>query len=305
MSRKLPPITALRAFEAAARTGSFKAAADELNVSQSAVSHQMKHLEDHFGVLLFHRRARSVELTAAGQVFYPHLQTAFESIEEGARRLRHNARTDELTIQTYSTIAVRWLMPRIHSFQSKYPKLVLRLVTAQTDPDFSDEAIDLALVIGQPISTRLMYTYLFTPTMFPVYSTQLVQKPANPADLARSTILQVYPSQGDWTHWLTAHDIDDVDPDSGLRFDSYDHALRMAARGHGVALAMQPYVDDDLATGVLKPAFPGMEVEAHGSWYLACLAGHSDSRYVRAFTRWLIEEVENDRSLAPRRRVQA
>jgi DNA-binding transcriptional LysR family regulator len=295
-------MTALRAFESAARAGSFKIAADELNVSPSAVSHQIKHLEEYLGVLLFYRRARSIELTPAGRVFYPYLQTAFEHIEEGTRHLRDKRKTDELTIQTYSTIAVRWLMPRIQSFQSKHPKLVIRLITAQTDPDFADEAIDLAVVIATPESKRLTYTYLFTPTMFPVCSPQLISKFTCPADLARAAILQVYPSRGDWPQWLAAHNIEGVDPDSGLRFDSYDHALRMAARGHGVALAMQPYVDDDLATGVLQQMFPGMEVEAKSSWYLAWPASRSESRYVRAFARWLIHEVEHDPTLMARRR---
>lgn len=305
LTRKLPPMTALRAFEAAVRAGSFKAAADELNVSQSAVSHQIKHLEDYFGILLFYRRARSVELTPAGRAFYPHLQTAFDHIEEGARRLRIKRKTDELSIQTYSTIAVRWLMPRIQSFQRKYPKLVIRLVTAQTDPDFADEAIDLALLIGRPESNRLTYTYLFTPTMFPVCSKHLAPKLTSLQDLAQLPILQVYPSKDDWPHWLSAHGIEDVDPDSGLRFDSYDHALRMAGRGHGVALGMQPYVDDDLATGVLRHAFPGLETEAQSSWFLAWPASRAESRYVRAFARWLIHEVESDPSLAPRRRALA
>lgn len=305
MARKLPPMTALRAFEAAARTGSFKAAADELNVSQSAISHQIKHLEDYFGVLLFQRQARAVKLTSAGREFYPHLQTGFDHIETGARRLRRREAAAELTIQTYSTIAVRWLMPRISAFQSRHPKLVIRLVTSQSDPDFSDESIDLALIIGRPDANRLSYTYLFTPTMFPVCAPQLAARFHGLEELAHATILQVYPSKDDWAVWLAANNVADVDPNSGLRFDSYDHALRMAARGHGVALAMQPYVDEDLATGVLTKAFPGREVEAQVSWYLVSPTSRGDARHVRAFAKWIVEEVQHDPSLAPYRRARA
>ena len=116
--------------------------------------------------------------------------------------------------------------------------------------------------------------------------------------MAGFTILQVYPSAGDWAAWLTATGTRGVDPDAGLRFDSYDHALRMAARGMGVALAMQPYVSEDLAAGLLVAPLPRLTVPAPGSWHLAYMAEHGKLPKITAFQAWLLEEIDSDPSLA-------
>lgn len=301
MGQKLPPLNALRTFDAAAQTGSFKGAAELLNVTQSAVSHQIKYLEDYLGVLLFSRNARGIELSRAGRAFHRHVHAAFLEIEHGMHDLQRQTRPGELTIQTYSTIAVRWLMPRIQEFQKLYPKLVIRLVTAQSDPDFSDETSDVALLIGKPSAARVRADYLFTPRLFPVCTQQIADRLHVPGDLADQTILQVYPSKDDWRIWLGAQGLDQIDPDSGLRFDSYDHALRMAARGHGVALAMQPYAMEDFAAGVLVQPFADLEVKPHFSWYVASPEIRAENPHVRAFRKWVIEQVENDPALAPLR----
>lgn len=298
MNLRLPPLNALRTFDAAAQTGSFKGAAEMLGVTQSAVSHQIKYLEDYLGIFLFVRSARGIELSQAGQAFHAHVRSAFLEIEQGMRTLQRHTRPDELTIQTYSTIAVRWLMPRIEQFQRLYPKLVIRLVTSQNDPDFSDDASDVALLIGKPGATRVQADYLFTPRLFPVCAPQLAQAMRKPEDLADQQILQVYPSKFDWRVWLAAHAVEHVDPDNGLRFDSYDHALRMAARGHGVALAMQPYADEEFAAGVLVRPFPELDVKPDFCWYLVSPETRAHSTHVRAFRKWLIGQVENDPSLA-------
>jgi len=298
MKTKVPPLNALRTFDAAAQTGSFKAASEMLNVTQSAVSHQIKFLEDYLGIGLFVRNARGIELSQAGRDFHVHVHAAFLEIEHGMRVLHRQTRPDELTIQTYSTIAVRWLMPRIQDFQRLYPRLIIRLVTSQNDADFSDDSCDVALLIGRPNSTRVKTDYLFTPRLYPVCTPQIASGLASPADLRKHTILQVYPSQNDWQVWFSAHGLADVDPDSGLRFDSYDHALRMAARGHGVALAMQPYSTDDFAAGVLVRPFPECDVKPDFYWYIASHASRSQSAYVRAFRHWVIQQVETDPVLA-------
>jgi LysR family glycine cleavage system transcriptional activator len=119
--------------------------------------------------------------------------------------------------------------------------------------------------------------------------------------LSEFTILQVYPSAGDWAAWLEATGAKEVDPDSGLRFDSYDHALRMAARGMGVALAMQPYVSEDLAAGLLVAPLPRHTVPAPGDWYLVYMADHKTLYKITAFEAWLLEEINADKSLAPLR----
>lgn len=299
--RSIPPLNALRAFEAAARTGSFKDAARELHVSQSAVSHQIKHLEKVLGVKLFDRGTRAVVLTEAGRTYLPFLQQAFDSISDGTRLLTRVTREDVLTVRMYSTFAVRWLVSRLHRFQDRHPDLKVRLMTSQLDAAFPDEDIDLAVMIGRPLQGRVHYEYLFSPTMFPVCSPKLLtarKRIKRPGDLAAFTILQVYPSAGDWAAWLAATDVTGVDPDAGLRFDSYDHALRMAARGMGVALAMQPYVSEDLAAGLLVAPLPRHQVPAPGDWYLAYMEDHRRVRKIAVFQAWLLEEIIADKDLA-------
>lgn len=301
MKPRLPPLNALRTFDAAAQTGSFKAAAEMLNVTQSAVSHQIKFLEDFLGIILFVRNARGIELSPAGQSFHGHVRAAFAEIDLGMRSLQQRNRPDELTIQTYSTIAVRWLMPRIADFQNLYPGLVIRLVTSQTDPDFTDDTCDVALLIGKTGPARSRCEHLFTPRLFPVCTPQLASRLGSPQDLASHTILQVYPSKHDWQDWLIAQGIHEIDPDEGLRFDSYDHALRMAARGHGIALAMQPYTEEDFAAGVLVEPFPELAVVPDFHWYIASPESRADRAHVRAFRKWVIDQVECDPLLAPLR----
>jgi LysR family transcriptional regulator, glycine cleavage system transcriptional activator len=302
--RSIPPLNALRAFEAAARTGSFKEAALELHVSQSAISHQIKHLEKVLAVKLFDRGARAAMLTEAARSYLPFLQQAFDSISDGTRLLTRVTREDILTVRMYSTFAVRWLISRLHRFQDLHSDLQVRLMTSQLDPVFPDPDIDLAVIIGHPVPGRVHYEYLFSPTIFPVCSPKLLtaRRPIKrPSDLAAFTILQVYPSAGDWAAWLKASGARGIDPDAGLRFDSYDHALRTAARGMGVALAMQPYVSEDLAAGVLIAPLPRHTVPAPGNWHLIYMADHRKLRKIAAFQAWLLGEISADESLAARR----
>ncbi len=298
MHTRLPPLNALRTFDAAARAGSFRGAAEALHVTQSAVSHQIKFLEDSLGVHLFTRTARGIELSQAGEAFHRHVRTAFDAIDQGMRALNRLTRPDELTIQTYSTVAVRWLMPRIASFQKRCPGVVIRLTTAQDDPDLTDDTCDVALLIGKPPAVRVRTTYLFTPRLYPVCTPRLAETLRVPADLAGQAILQVHPSRGDWQVWLGAVGLTAIDPDAGLRFDSYDHALRMAARGHGVALGMEPYAAEEFAAGVLVRPFPEHDVKPDFHWYIASPETRAEAPHVRAFHAWMREQVENDQALA-------
>ena len=178
------------------------------------------------------------------------------------------------------------------------------MTTAQGDPTFApDEGIDVAVVIGCPVKGPMHYDYLFSPTMFPVCSPRLMRdRPVKcPADLANYTLLQVYPSASDWAAWLRSTRTKRIDPDAGLSFDSYDHALRMAVRGVGVALAMQPYVSDDLAAGHLVVPLPKHIVPAPGSWHLVYREEHAALSKVTAFQRWLLEAIQSDPDLAPLR----
>jgi LysR family glycine cleavage system transcriptional activator len=300
--RRFPSLNALRAFEAAARHQSYKDAAEELCVSQSAISHQIKGLEEALGTALFLRRTRGVELTRKGRLFYPILRNAFDAIAEGTALVTEQGTASVLTLHVYSTFTIRWLLPRLARFQAANPLVDIRLHTAQSDPGFEQEDIDASIMITQPRHAALHYDHLFDCEMFPVCSPQYLAKRgpiARPTDLAGHPLLQVYPSLQDWSMWLEAKGVRNVYPDAGLQFESYDVALAGAAQGIGIALGQQPYMERDFATGALVELFPGARVRNPNSWYLVCRSEKRDLAKIDALRQWLVEEVNADASLAP------
>ncbi|WP_417624897.1 transcriptional regulator GcvA [Paremcibacter congregatus] len=304
MKRHIPPLNALKSFEAAARMGSFRDAAEELHVSHSAVSHQIKRLEEYLETELFIRHPRSVELSKAGKKYYPVLRDAFDRIAEGTKTLLKPHQRNVLTIQTYSTFAIRWLIQRLPDFNAAYPDLQVRLNTAQSDVDFDNEDIDLAVMIGHPENSDLAYEYLFSPELFPVCAPALLSSDLglkSPADLAKHTILQVYPSERDWEIWLSKNKVENVDLTSGINLDSYDHALKTAVRGIGVALGMQPYVKEDLDSGHLVRPFGNTSIPAPGNWFMVYPKEKHANAKVNCFRGWLLEQICSDPELSARR----
>ena len=299
--RRLPSLNALRAFEVAARHLSFKAAADELHVSQSAVSHQVKALENYLGVALFDRKTRAVELTRRGRLYYPILRDAFDTIAEGTEMLLGESPAASLTVQVYSTFTMRWLLPRLVGFQEAHSEVMVRLHTAQTNPDFEQSDIDAAIMIGEATGIGLRQDYLFDCELSPVCSPAYLEKHGainSPAELASHALLQVYPSAEDWYVWLQANGAGQVNPDRGQQLESYDVALTSAAQGMGVALGQQPYIARDLATGSLVELFPQLRVRNPLQWHLTCRREHGELPKLRAFREWLLEEIRRDDTLS-------
>jgi LysR family glycine cleavage system transcriptional activator len=306
MKRKIPSLNALRSFEAAARLGSFRAAAEELCVSQSAISHQIKNLETYLGIELFLRMTRAVELTPAGKSYYPVLNDAFDRIHDGTRNLLRPLEKNILTVQLYSTFTVRWLMSRLKKFQDRYPDIQVRVNTSQSNVDFTQQGIDLGIIIGQRRQDEIHYEYMFSPVLIAVCSPNYMvncQKfgPAltKPSDVSLHPILQVYPSENDWMIWLDANGVQDVDPDMGLRFDSYDHALKTAARGQGISLTMQPYMAEDFELGQLIDIFPKHHTRTIGHWYLVYPRDRQHVEKISSFKDWVLEEINADPNIAP------
>lgn len=304
MKRHLPPLNALKSFEAAARHSSFREASIELNVSQSAISHQIKNLEAILKVDLFKRTPRAVELTSAGRAYYPVLQDAFDRISQGTKVLLRPQAENILTIQLYSTFTVRWLMPRLQNFQQANPQIQVRLITSQTNVDFSEQGYDLGIFIGQREQDGTHYEYLFSPKLLAVCSPKYLEAsrtsgpPLNcPSDLAAHTILQVYPSENDWGVWLDANSVSNVTPNSGQRFDSYDHALKTAVRGLGVSLAMQPYIAEDFELGHLVDIFPDCHARMMGHWYLVYPKDRVLTKKITKFKAWILDEIRSDEDL--------
>lgn len=302
MTRRLPPLSALRGFEAAARLGSFKAASVELCVSHSAISHQVKGLERELGIELFIRKPRAVELTRAGRAYYPVLRDAFDRIADGTELLTGSLERDTITLQVYSTFAIRWLMPRLPSFQKQYPQIKLRLHTSQNDVDFEHEDVDACVMIGRRSRANLRYDYLFSCRIFPVCSPALapqIQQPPNAECLRSMTILQVYPSSRDWWIWLDAMNIEGIDPESGQQFDSYDLAMNAAIQGLGVSLGMEPFVTRDLDAGLLVEPVPDARIYHPRDWYLVCREDKAQRHDLAIFRQWLLQEIAADASMPP------
>jgi len=201
----------------------------------------------------------------------------------------------------YSTFAIRWLIPRLPSFQATYPDIQVRLQTSQSDVDFTQEDVELCVMIGKKENSSLRYDYLFSSELFPVASPALVKGKnpiRSPKDLCKHTLLQVYPSARDWADWLSANGLaDSIDPDDGLQFDSYELSTTTAVQGQGIALGMHPYVARDIQAGVLVDLFPDKHVIANGDWWLVCRQEKAELKRVELFRQWLIEQVKLDQEL--------
>lgn len=294
--KRLPSLNALRTFETAARHGSFKQAAAELCVSHSAISHQIKALEKHLGVELFLRKAREVELSKIGRAYYPILRDAFDRIAEGTDLVLSNNGQGSLTVQVYSTFAIRWLIPRLPDFRQKHADVQIRLHTSQNDVDFEHDDVDICVMIGHQDHRNLQYDYLFSSRIFPVCSPAFLDQAAisSPNDLAKQPILQVYPSEHDWWTWLEANDVHGVNPETGEQFDSYDLAMNTAMQGQGVALGMEPFVTRELDAGLLIEPFPNCRIYNEGNWYLVCRKEKALTETIALFRDWLIAQIEAD-----------
>jgi LysR family glycine cleavage system transcriptional activator len=296
MKRYLPPLNSLRAFEAAARHCSFRHAAEELNVSHSAISHQIKLLESQLGTELFHRSVRSVELSDAGQIYYPILRDAFDRIADATERVRANVRSTVLTVQVYVTFAVGWLIPRLIDFQKKHPEIQVHINSSHIDADFQRSDVDVCVLMGYKVQPEVHYEYLFTSEIFPVCSPKLLEEGPRlkkPQDLTNHNLLYINHAEQDWPNWFEAAGVQSESTNQGIRFDSYSLALEAAIDGAGVALALQPFGMSDVRAGRLVEPFD-IKAPAFGDWYLAYRENRRNSAKVKAFQKWLLEQVNED-----------
>lgn len=297
----LPPLASLRAFESAARHLSFRAAADELSVTQSAISHQVAELERRLGVKLFDRHSRRVALTPAGEQYHPYLREAFDRIAQGTALVRSlGSPSRDLDVQVYVTVAVRWLIPRLHSFTTAHPEVRVRFNTSHLDWEFDETAGDVAIVCtGRPERPGLHATHLFDAQLTPVCSPALVHGGIGmrqPADLVNHSLLQLYTAADEWPVWLRAAGVPADVGQSGPRFDSYLLALEAAIDGQGVAIVPRFLAAADLRGGRLVAPFT-LQVPQPRRWYLVCRNDRRDDPRVRAFRDWLRVEIAADPDL--------
>jgi LysR family glycine cleavage system transcriptional activator len=300
MARPLPPLNALRAFEAAARHLSFSRAAAELNVTPAAVSHQIKTLEEHLQVQLFRREPRRLLLTDVAQRALPDLREAFDRLGQAVEQLRPEAGSATLTVTSANSIAAKWLVPRLERFRQRHPEIDLRLDATGELVDFQREPdIDVGIRYGSGDYPGLEAVKLAEGDVVPVCSPALLAADPplrRPADLRHHTLIHTQWAAGrtdpSWAEWLRVAGVTDVDPRRGPQFNQTDYALQAAIRGQGVALAMEVLVAEDLAEGRLVKPFEQADPAAlrFAYWIVAPPAKMRLAR-VRAFRDWLLDEM--------------
>ncbi len=295
----MPPLNALRAFEAAARHESFRRAADELNVTPAALSHQIKGLEEYLQTLLFHRKTRRVELTDAGRLIQPEISEGFESLRRAVQRLEQRRDDNVIVVTAGPAFSAKWLAPRLYRFVASHPEVDLRIAANLALTDFRDDGIDAAIRFGSGDYPGLFAEMLFEDVMLPMCSPSLLEGPSairTPSDLLHATLIHdeslvhIAPQAPSWRSWLQQAGVAGVDSERGLRFNLADHAIDAAVEGAGVVLARKVLAQRDLDSGRLVAPF-GMEISLKRAFYFVCPRGHENRDNIRIFREWLAEEV--------------
>jgi LysR family glycine cleavage system transcriptional activator len=291
MTVRLPSLTGLRAFEAAARHLSFTRAAAELNVTQTAVSHQIRRLEEQLGLRLFVRRNRSLHLTREAQDYLPSVHAAFEDLRLATERLLRADRPALLTVSTMPSLAAKWLMPRLGGFQEAHPAIEIRITASTHLVDFRRDEVDVAIRYGRGRWPGLRADWLMTEDLFPVCSPALLggERPLRrPEDLAHHTLLHARMSRDDWQLWLTAAGLPpSLASRRGLTFDETLMALEAAIDGLGVALGRTPFVEADIAAGRLVIPFD-VKLPAEAGFYVVAPHETADTPKIALFRQWLV-----------------
>lgn len=290
MAYRLPPMSTLRIFEAAARHRSFRTAADELLLTPSGVSRSVQVLEDWLGTPLFTRGNRSISLTEAGTAYLPHVRAALDTLARGTEAVPGRGARGELSISAALTFGLRWLMPRLRRFKARHPGITITLDTSLYQVEFPRAGIDLAIRMGTGPWPGLEALRLVTESLVPVCAPSLAPSIRSTADLASATLLHVTQVKQDWAFWAEALGIGGLDTASGLRFDTVQYALEAAGAGLGVALGRRPLVDRDLASGALVEVL-GPAVPASTSYWLVCTPASLARSDVRAFRDWIGAEL--------------
>ena len=293
MSGRLPPLNSLRAFEVAARRMSFRDAASELNVTPSALSYQIRQLEDHLGVPLFVRMNRAVALTAAGERLRPGLRDAFERMREAVKRAVPAGNDDVLVVSTGPAFAAKWLAPRVWRFMEAHPDIELRISASLRLVDFADGAVDCAIRFGPGRYPGLAVDALFDEAVLPLASPALGV--ATSADLAKTRLLHddstsFLPNAPGWPDWLRLMGFDEVDGLRGPRFSHADHPLDAALDGAGVALGRLSLAMRDIRAGRLVAPFDGY-IPAAANFHFVAPEANLPLPKVQRFREWLAEET--------------
>lgn len=297
MVRRLPPLTALRAFEAAARLGSFSRAALELNVTAAAISHQVKTLEETVGVALFVRLPRGLRLTSEGRAYLPELSRGFDALARAGDSLRQADMDGTLTISVMPSLLQLWLLPRLSDFRQRYPMIDLHLRAEADQANFARDGVDVGLRYGMGKYPGLRTILFMQEEVFPIASPTLLsgRHPLRKwQDLRHHTLLHDFALLGNepwlgWDVWLRAARLDDIDLERGLHFDNSAILYQACMDGLGVGIGRSALLTEALRAGRVVPLFDSRR-PADYSYYVVAPESSADHPRVRAFMDWVVEQ---------------
>lgn len=294
--RRLPPLNAIRAFDAAARRLSFTAASEELNVTPGAISRHIVTLEEVLGVKLFDRLHRKVELTSSGEFFLREVGPALERIAYAAEAVSAGANDEVLRIKLPPTCAIRWFVPRLASFHARYPRYSVQVTTSHEPVDFEREQIDAAIYWGESIRRGLEGERLFGERLVPVCSPRLLAEASegagsvSAARLAEQPLLHSFRRPDDWGHWFAAAGLPGFKLERLLIFENSGLTYQGAIDGLGFAIAQEAFIAEDIRSGRLVVA-SGLAIETDRAYFLTFPRERAQFPRIRALHSWLSDEA--------------
>lgn len=290
-NRRLPPMNAIRAFEAAARHLSFSYAAQELHVTHSAISQQVKLLESWLQVSLFIRKNNGLVLTEQGRQYLPSIRHILDALHDATEQIQNQKVDVVLTISVLPNFAINWLIPKLHSFQKQHPRIKIKILSASLSLEALYESCDLAIRPFQPM-TNYQFDWLCSAKLLPVLSPEFQKKHriTRPKDLESVPKIYITHSPEDWIRWLNLYDLTDKSDKNSVAFDSHAVALEAATNGLGVLMGQIPFINHLLDQQRLIAPF-AQTVDSGRSWYLVStrsdLPNKSD-----VFRQWLLTQTE-------------
>ncbi|WP_417454911.1 LysR substrate-binding domain-containing protein [Kiloniella sp.] len=292
--KKLPPLKALKGFEAAARLLSFRGAAGELNLTHTAISHQIKVLEEDLNVKLFQRDGRGVKLTAEGQQFYLVVRNILEQLIHSSEVIRSSGQAQKLRVQAFVTLSIRWLARRMSRFRVVHPDLDVQITSSILDGAFDEVNEDVGIIYSPlPVAKHLHWIPLFAAELMPVCSPDLLKEKGNKIsaeELLTLPLLKVYTADNHWEEWFQSLGIFAEISRNSIAVDTVAIALEMALDGEGVAMVNGPFADNDIKAGRLVHPIKHI-AKAPGGWGIVCRKELKDTPHIQAFTTWLLKDM--------------
>jgi LysR family glycine cleavage system transcriptional activator len=302
MARRLPPLSALRPFEAAARLESFSRAADELHLTHGAISRQVRALEDHVGAQLFTRHGKRVALTQSGRAFADRVRAALQDIQLAAEAVSPTRRGNRLTVSVLPSFASRWLMPRLMRFMEAHPEIEVSVMATTALANFTTDEVDIGIRFGRGPYPPLVCETFLEDEWFPVASPKL-KMPRHPAELLHMRIIRE--DRDYWDEWFVAAGVKlDKPLAGGPYFNDATFTILAATRGEGIAMTRRSIVGEDLERGTLRRLFD-VSLKTHERYWFVSPKELAELPKVKAFREWVKAELRADSAGKSKRSVPA